>query len=199
MSTLAYQYSSPQRLARWMLPLIGWQVEDDLPDVRQCVLVVAPHTSNWDLPIGLVCAHALGLFACWQVAYMAKHTLFREPLGVFMRATGGIPINRATAHSVVDQMIEAFRTHERLMLAITPEGTRKRTGYWKSGFYHIATKAKVPIVPAFLDYGRRVGGLGAPLMPSGDMEADLILLRQFFSKITAKFPHEVGEMRFKPG
>jgi 1-acyl-sn-glycerol-3-phosphate acyltransferase len=197
MSTLGYQYSSPQRLANFLLPLMGWQVESPLPDVRQCVLVVAPHTSAWDLPIGLVCAHALGLFARWQVAYMAKHTLFRGSLGVFMRLTGGIPINRTAAHSVVDQMAEAFQTHERLMLAITPEGTRKHTGYWKSGFYHIALKAGVPIVPAFLDYGRRVAGVGEPLMPTGDVEGDLAVLRQFFSKVTAKFPHEVGEMRFK--
>jgi len=198
MATLGYKYASPQRFANFLLPLIGWKVESYLPDVRQCVLIVAPHTSNWDLPIGLVCAHALGLFERWQVAYMAKHTLFRGPLGLFMSLTGGIPINRTAAHSVVDQMADAFRTHDRLMLAITPEGTRKRTGYWKSGFYYIAMKTGAPIVPAFLDYGRRVGGLGSPLMPSGDIDADLALLRQFFSKITAKFPHQVGEVQFKP-
>src|SRR3972149_4845505 len=135
-----------QRAARFLLPLVGWSVEGDLPDVPQFVLVVAPHTSNWDVPIGLLCAYALGLLFPWPYGFMVKAPVFRWPLvGPLMRWLGGIPIDRSAANNVVEQMVEAFRRSDRLMLAITPEGTRQRLGDWKSGFYHIALKAGGPL------------------------------------------------------
>ena len=187
-----------QQAARFLLPLVGWSVEGDLPDVPQFVLVVAPHTSNWDVPVGLLCAYALGLLFPWPYGVMVKAPVFRWPLvGPLMRWLGGIPIDRSAPNNVVDQMADAFQQHERLMLAITPEGTRKKTAYWKSGFYHIALKARVPIVLAYLDYARRVGGLGPTIWPSGDADADLELIRDFYAGVTAKFPHQFGEVRFK--
>jgi 1-acyl-sn-glycerol-3-phosphate acyltransferase len=178
--------------------LVGWSVEGDLPDVPQFVLVVAPHTSNWDVPVGLLCAYALGLLFPWPYGVMVKAPVFRWPLvGPLMRWLGGIPIDRSAPNNVVDQMADAFQQHERLMLAITPEGTRKKTPYWKSGFYHIALKARVPIVLAYLDYARRVGGLGPTIWPSGDADADLELIRDFYAGVTAKFPDQVGEISFK--
>jgi 1-acyl-sn-glycerol-3-phosphate acyltransferase len=187
-----------QQVARFLLPLVGWSVEGDLPDVPQFVLVVAPHTSNWDVPVGLLCAYALGLLFPWPYGVMVKAPVFRWPLaGPLMRWLGGIPIDRSAPNNVVDQMADAFQQHERLMLAITPEGTRKKTPYWKSGFYHIALKARVPIVLAYLDYARRVGGLGPTIWPSGDADADLELIRDFYAGVTAKFPHQFGEVRFK--
>jgi len=205
MRTRPYPLSTPgdsrhpfQRVARFLLPLIGWRVEGELPDAPKFVLVVAPHTSNWDVPIGLLCAYGLGLLFPWPYGFMVKAPVFRWPLvGPLMRWLGGIPIDRSAAHNLVEQMVDAFQRRECLMLAITPEGTRKRTAYWKSGFYHIALAARVPIVLAYLDYGRKVGGLGPTLWPSGDMDADLEIIRNFYAGVTAKFPHQFGEVRFK--
>ena len=188
-----------QRVARFLLPLVGWSVEGDLPDAPKFVIVVAPHTSNWDVPVGLLCAYALGLLFPWPYGFMVKAPVFRWPLvGPLVRWLGGIPIDRRAPNNVVDQMADAFQQHERLMLAITPEGTRKKTTYWKSGFYHIALKARVPIVLAYLDYGRKVSGLGPTIWPSGDADADLELIRDFYAGVTAKFPHQFGEVRFRP-
>jgi 1-acyl-sn-glycerol-3-phosphate acyltransferase len=205
MKTSPYPLSTPgsnrhpfQRIAKFLLPLIGWRVAGDLPDMPKFVLVVAPHTSNWDVPVGLLCAYALGLLFPWPYGFMVKAPVFRWPLvGPLMRWLGGIPIDRSAANNVVEQMVEAFRRSDRLMLAITPEGTRQRLGYWKSGFYHIALKAGVPIVLAYLDYGRKAVGLGPTLWPTGDVEADLDVIRNFYTGVTAKFPAQVGEISFK--
>ncbi len=190
-------HSSLQPFAKALLQLIGWQVEGTLPDVPKFVLIVYPHTSNWDLPIGLLCAHALGLLSGWRYGYMAKDSIFRGPSGPFFRWLGAIPINRRSATNVVDQMVAVFDHYETLMVAITPEGTRSKTPHWKSGFYHIALGAKVPIVLAFLDYKRRVGGLGPMFTPGGDINADLDLIRQFYGGVAAKFPHKAGEIRLR--
>ena len=204
MSNLGYKISLPTRrdtfmegVAKILLRLLGWRVAGDLPDTPKFVLVVAPHTSNWDFPIGLICAYALGLTR-WPYGYMMKLSVVKWPvLGWFMKSVGGIPIDRGAARNVVEQMAAIFQQHERLMLAITPEGTRSKTHYWKSGFYHIAKAAGAPIVLAFLDYGRKVGGLGPVFIPSGDAKADLDAIRQFYTGITAKHPDQVGEIRFK--
>ncbi|MBM4425368.1 MAG: acyltransferase [Chloroflexi bacterium] len=186
-------------IADFLLRLIRWKVEGDLPDVEKFVLVVAPHTSNWDLPIGFICAHALELLSKWRYGFMAKDAVFKWPLGILIRWMGGIPINRRSPQNVVQQMVSAFEHYDHLMLVITPEGTRGITQYWKSGFYHIAAQAKAPMVLAFLDYKRKVGGLGPIIFPSGDMEADIDIIRKFYASVTAKFPEQFGEIRFKPG
>jgi len=187
------------RIARGLLRLIGWQIEGDLPDAPKFVLIVAPHTSNWDVPIGLICAYALGLLNGWPYGYMVKDSAVRWPvLGALIRWLGGIPINRRAANNVVEQMADFLRARDRFMLAITPEGTRKKTAYWKTGFYHIACQAQIPIVLAFLDYARKVGGIGPVLLPSGDIEADFEIIRKFYAGVTARFPHEFGEVRAKP-
>jgi len=186
------------RIARGLLRLIGWQIEGDLPDAPKFVLIVFPHTSNWDVPIGLICGHALGLLSGWPYGYMVKDSAIRWPvIGRVLRALGGIPINRRSANHLVEQIAAILRQSDRLMLAITPEGTRKKTAYWKTGFYHIAREAQVPIVLAFLDYARKVGGIGPTILPSGDIETDFEIIRQFYAGVTAKFPHEVGEVRIK--
>jgi len=187
-----------QWLARALLPLIGWRVEGHLPAAPKFVLIVYPHTSNWDLVVGLICAHALGLLAEFPYGFMVKDNVIKWPLiGPLVRALGGIAINRRANFNAVEQMAEVFRKRERLMLAITPEGTRKRTDHWKSGFYHIARAADVPVVLGYLDYERRAGGLGPTLTVTGDVEADLGVMRAFYARITPLFPHEAGEIRFK--
>src|SRR5512144_310512 len=180
-------------LANMLLKLFGWRAEGSLDDVPRCVLVVAPHTSNWDFPVMLALAAALRIKATW----MGKHTLFRPPFGWLMRWLGGLPINRSARHNVVEQAIESFRQRDRLVLAILPEGTRKRTPYWKSGFYHIAVGAKVPIALGYADYRRKVGGIGRVIVPSGDVDADMALIREFYSGMTGKRPDQFGEVRLR--
>ena len=184
-------------IAGILLRVIGWKVEGVLPDVDKLVIIVAPHTSNWDLPIGYIVGHGLELLSTWRYGFMAKDSAFMWPLGILIRWMGGIPIDRISPQNIVEQMIAAFNHYDRLMLAITPEGTRSKTSYWKSGFYRIAAGARVPIALAFLDYKRKVGGLGPTIFPSGDMAADMETIRRFYSGVTAKHPELVGEIRFK--
>jgi 1-acyl-sn-glycerol-3-phosphate acyltransferase len=157
------------------------------------VLVVAPHTSNWDFLVMLLLAAALRL----KVTWMGKHTLFRPPFGWIMRRLGGLPIDRGARHNIVEQAVGSFRVYDRLLLAILPEGTRKRTPYWRSGFYHIALGAHVPIALGFADYRRKVGGIGRVIVPSGDVDADMALIRDFYSGIIGKRPDQFGEIRLK--
>jgi 1-acyl-sn-glycerol-3-phosphate acyltransferase len=189
-----------QRLGRFLMRLIGWSIEGQaLLTAPRYVTVVAPHTSNWDLPIGLICAHAFGFFRGWQCGYMVKESATKWPLlGSVIRKFGGIPIQRHAAQDIVDQMVTAFQHNSRLIVVITPEGTRARRDYWKTGFYRIALKANVPIALAFIDYKRRVAGVGKILTPSGNMEADFEIFREFYAHVTAKFPQNFGEVRLKP-
>ncbi len=189
-----------QWLGRALLPVIRWRVEGHLPEDPKFVVILAPHTSNWDLPIGLVCACALGLMTEYEHAFMVKDTVTKAPvIGPIVRWFGGIGVNRGAKFNAVDHMAEIFAKRERMMLAITPEGTRKRTEYWRSGFYHIARRAGVPVVPTYLDYGRRVGGIGAAIHLTGEIEADLDVMRRFYAPFQARHPELVGEIRFKAG
>jgi len=181
------------RLANLILKLFGWRAVGSLAGQPKCVIVVAPHTSNWDFPVLMLMAITLRL----NVAWMGKHTLFRPPFGPIMRWLGGLPIDRSARHNMVEQAVESFRTHDRLLLAIPPEGTRKRAPYWRSGFYHIALGAQVPIVLAFADYRRKVGGIAGMIMPSGDIDADMALIRDFYSGIIGKRPEQFGDIRLK--
>ena len=180
-------------LANMVLKLFGWRAEGSLGGQPKCVLIVAPHTSNWDFPVMLLLAVALRL----KVTWMGKHTLFRPPFGWIMRRLGGLPIDRGARHNMVEQAVESFRTHDRMVLAILPEGTRKRTPFWKSGFYHIAVGAHVPIALGFADYRRKVGGIGGVIVPSGDVDADMAIIRDFYSGIIGKRPDQFGEIRLK--
>jgi 1-acyl-sn-glycerol-3-phosphate acyltransferase len=183
-----------QWLARRLLALLGWRAEGAPPDLPKYVLVVAPHTSNWDFPVLLLLAVALGIKATW----MGKHTLFRPPLGWLMRRLGGLPIDRTARNNVVEQAVESFYSSDRLILAILPEGTRKRTPYWKSGFYHIARGAGAPIALGYADFERKVGGIGRVLTLSGHIEADMATIRDFYSRVVGKRPEQFGPIRLKP-
>jgi 1-acyl-sn-glycerol-3-phosphate acyltransferase len=181
------------RLANIVLKLFVWRAEGSLADCPKCVVVVAPHTSNWDFPVLMLIKVALRL----KVRWMGKHTLFRPPFGWIMRWLGGLPIDRSARNNMVEQAVESFRTHDRLLLAIPPEGTRKRAPYWRSGFYHIALGAQVPIALAYADYRRKVGGIGHIFVPSGDVDADMAIIRDFYSGIVGKRPDQFGEIRLK--
>jgi 1-acyl-sn-glycerol-3-phosphate acyltransferase len=158
------------------------------------VLVAAPHTSNWDGLIIVVAAFAFDL----RLAWIAKRELFRGPVGWFLTWMGGIPVQRAAAHDAARDAVRALLRRERLPLAIPPEGTRQRTDHWKMGFYLIARAARVPIVLGFVDYRRRVVGLGPALTPSGNVAADMALMRDFYQSVTAKYPQQVGQIQPPP-
>jgi len=170
------------------LKVFGWRLEGRLPDVDKLVVIAAPHTSNWDLPVLLSLAFALRAKACW----LGKHSLFRWPLGFLFRWMGGIPVYRSASQNMVAQTVEMFRDSEKLILAIPPEGTRSKVSHWKTGFYYIALGAGIPIAMAFIDYKRKVSGVGPTLYPTGDIEADMEVIRNFYANVTAKYPDKAG-------
>jgi len=182
-------------LAKLLLKLSGWRTTGHPPDVAKYLIVFAPHTSNWDLPIGYAVALAFNLHPSW----IGKHGLFRRPFGGFFRWMGGISVDRRSRNNAVEQAIQAFRDREELALAITPEGTRKKTTYWKTGFYYIASGANVLIQLAFLDYRRKIGGFGPLIIPSGDIEADMALMRDFYATISGKHPDQAGDITLITG
>jgi len=180
-------------LARIVLRLVGWQPEGDAPTARRFVLIAAPHTSNWDLPLLLLFAQVYGV----RVNWMGKHTLFRGPMGVVMRALGGIPVRRDRSNSLVAQMAAAIESSDRIALTVPAEGTRAYTAHWKSGFYHIARAANVPVVLGFLDYRRRRGGLGPEIVLTGDVREDMDEIRAFYAGKQGRYPENVGEILLK--
>ncbi len=170
-----------------MLRLLGWQCEgevEDIPNTPKCVIVAAPHNTGWDLPYTLLASFQLGLPA----VFMMKDSLFAWPLGILWRFLGGVPINRRKSTSTVQQMVTAFSESEVLRVIIAPEGTRSRVKHWKLGFYWMAHGADVPIVLAYIDYRRKVVGIGAPWKPSGDVEMDFKHIQAFYEEKTGMTP-----------
>lgn len=167
------------------LRLSGWRVEGSLPDwAARAVVIAAPHTTNWDLPYMLAVSWVLGARPAW----LGKRELFRAPYGWLMRWLGGVPVDRSRRSNLVEEAAVRLRESERLFLVVPPSGTRSRAPYWKSGFYHIARTARVPIVCAFLDYERKVGGIGPVFHPTGDIGADMERLRVFYRGVRGKYP-----------
>ncbi|MFQ5615945.1 MAG: lysophospholipid acyltransferase family protein [Anaerolineales bacterium] len=183
-----------QTLAQTVLRLIGWKMDTRFPDTPKYLLIVAHHTSNWDLPLGLLFTIAAGV----KVHWIGKDGVFRWPFGGFMRWLGGIPVNRRVRSNFVDQIAQAFEQSDELVITITPEGTRSKTEYWKSGFYYIGQEANVPIALGYLDYSSKTVGSGGWMMLTGDMEADLVAIREFYASKKGKFPNQHGEIRFRP-
>ncbi len=171
-------------LGRLMLGLSGWRVLGEFPDIGQCVLIVAPHTSNWDFVFGLAAKWALGL----RVRFIGKHTLFRFPLGVLMRGVGGIPVDRHSAEGFTERVAAEFASGDALWLVVAPEGTRRLVTRWKTGFHRIAITARVPILPVALDYGARAVRALPLHAPSGDYAADLEALSAHFTPAMACEP-----------
>lgn len=172
---------------RRMLGLAGWRLENidgGFPDAPKFVLIVSPHTSNWDFPVGLMAKFALRL-GC---RFIAKHSLFWWPLGAFLRAVGGIPINRAKAADFVDNTVGIFDARDKLVLVITPEGTRSKVERWKTGFHRIARAATVPIVLVSFDYSRKVVRLGPSFPATADYDSDLAAIQSHITATMARHP-----------
>ena len=169
-------------IARWIFRRCGWRVVGELPDVPKLVAIAAPHSTNWDVVWGLLFKVGLRL----DIRFIGKREAFFWPLGPLLRGFGGIPIDRKAAHGVVGEMRAQFEQHERFWLAIAPEGTRKKVDKWKSGFWHIAHEARVPILPAYFHYPEKTIGLGPLFHPGDDPEADIARLREFYRPWTGK-------------
>ncbi|HSM23021.1 MAG TPA: lysophospholipid acyltransferase family protein [Rubrivivax sp.] len=157
----------------------GWKIEGALPPgAARCVLIAAPHTSNWDLPYTLMVAFVLRLDIHW----MGKQSIFRPPFGGIMRWLGGIAVDRQRSTNLVTASAQALQAADGpLQLVVPPEGTRGRTRHWKTGFYFIALQAKVPIVLAYMDYERKLSGLGPVFVPTGDVERDMAEIKRFYA------------------
>jgi 1-acyl-sn-glycerol-3-phosphate acyltransferase len=180
-------------LASLFLRSSGWEAEGDRPAAKKYVLIAAPHTSNWDLFYVLALAWLLRV----KISWMGKHTLFRGPMGTVMRALGGIPVRRSRSGNMVEQMADSFAGAGSLVLIVPAEGTRSYVPHWKSGFYHIARRAQVPIVLGYLDYARKRGGFGPELIPTGNVREDMDEIRAFYADVTGKYPEKFGEIRLK--
>lgn len=183
-----------QRAAKTALNLLGWQLVSELPPVHKYLLIGAHHTSNWDFPIVLLMMAALGLRLRW----IGKDSLFKGPQGHLMRWLGGIPVERGARRNFVAQIVDLYKVQKDMVITIAPEGTRRALDHWKTGFYHIASGANIPVAMGFLDYSRKTCGVGGYFYPTGVLENDAKILRHFYADKIGKFPQEQGELRFLP-
>jgi 1-acyl-sn-glycerol-3-phosphate acyltransferase len=164
----------------------GWKAYGLVPSPRKFVLIAAPHTSNWDFLYFIGLTDDLGIIP----HFMAKRTLFRWPWANFMLDMGGVPVDRGSSQNYVQQMIDEFGKRDEFMLTIAPEGTRGTVRQWKTGFYHIAMGAKVPIVIGMMDYATKTGGLGPAIWPTGDYKADMQKVMEHYRSITPRHPEK---------
>jgi 1-acyl-sn-glycerol-3-phosphate acyltransferase len=162
----------------------GWKAFGEVPSPRKFVLIAVPHTSNWDFVYFIGLTQELGI----TPNFMGKTSLFRWPWTNFMLDMGGVPVDRGSKQNYVQQMIDEFGKRDEFMLTIAPEGTRGSVKAWKTGFYHIAMGAGVPIVIGMMDYATKTGGLGPAIWPTGDYAADMAKVAVLYNKITPKHP-----------
>jgi 1-acyl-sn-glycerol-3-phosphate acyltransferase len=182
-------------LAETGLHLAGWQFESALPAEKKYVALAVPHTSNWDGLLLVTLLQSVGLDMEWMI----KDSWVKSPLGPVLRRFGAVGINRSRNTNMVDQMIAEMKRRDRFVLGIPPEGTRSRADHWKSGFYHIALGAQVPVVPGYLDYGRKRAGLGPAIPLTGDVRADMDRIRAFYAekKPVPFAPQSFGPIRLR--
>jgi len=173
------------RLFVWWFRLKGWKVGENIPpDLRKAVVIAAPHTSNWDFVYALATFRILGI----RVNYLVKHQAYRFPFKRLLDNNGAIPVERSRTQNFVEQFIRMFHERESLYLLIPAEGTRSRVNKWKSGFYHTALGAGVPIMLGYLDFEKRIAGFGPVFHPTGDKDADMAVIREFYRHVKGRHP-----------
>ncbi len=177
-----------------ILRLCRWQIIGRFSDEPKFITIGAPHTTNWDFVMMLLLKIAVGVDMHW----IGKDSLFHAPFGRIMKWSGGIPVNRRSRNNFVDQIVDLFNRRERLVIAITPEGTRSKANYWRTGFYYMALGANAPIQLVGIDYPSRTIEIGPLLMPSGDIEKDFGVIRKFYAEKNGKYPQKQGEILIKP-
>ncbi len=180
------------RLAALVLKAIGWRSIYRPAPGPKAVILVYPHTSNWDFPLGILFRAAERV----NMQFAGKDTLFRWPFGAIFRWLGGVPVNRRQPAGLIDELVAAYAAKESFFLVIAPEGTRGKTDHWKSGFYRLARRAQVPVGLAFIDYGAKRVGVERWITLSGDEDADLAIIRAYYAGITPRYPEQAGDIRF---
>lgn len=171
-------------LPGWLLKKMGWTFHLRIPNIPKCVVCVAPHTSNWDFIIGELAIRSVGR----KAGFLMKDTWFFFPLGYIMRAIGGIPVKQHTHTNVSEHVVDALNKNPHLWIAVTPEGTRSPNPHWHKGFLHIAREAGVPIALAYIDYAKHEACIDRIFQSSGDVDADIAEIKNYYSQFTAKFP-----------
>jgi len=178
--------SITSKISYAILKLGGWKIKGEKPEHKKFVFLAAPHTSNWDFPIGRLTSSYLGV----ELKVLMKKSWFVFPIGGILRWLGAIPIDRSKSGTVIDHIVNIFNENDRFVFAITPEGTRSFVEKWRSGFYTIATKANVPIVCGYIDYAKKEAGVGPTIYPSGNAQKDFEKIMQFYRTVSAKFPEK---------
>lgn len=171
-------------ICRFILKLIGWKVVVQIEFPDKCVICVAPHTSNWDLLLGLIVYASMGK----RAYFLIKKEWFFFPMNLIFKVLGGIPVDRKKKTSLTEQMTEEYNKRDKFQIAITPEATRKRNPEWKRGFYYIALAAKVPIVVAALNYGKKEADFRKVIIPTGDADADILEIKACYKDVIARHP-----------
>ena len=169
-------------IGKFIFAIFGWGLKNEFPNIPKFVIIFGPHTSNWDFVFGIAAIFILGA----KISWMGKQPFFRKPFGGILRWLGGIPIDRSSSHGVVDTMINQYKSRDEFILAIAPEGTRKKVERWKTGFYRIATGADVPILMACFDYKNKIISFGPLIYPSGNLNADIEDMQLLFENIREK-------------
>jgi 1-acyl-sn-glycerol-3-phosphate acyltransferase len=173
------------RLSRFFLRLFGWKTSAILPPgVEKAVLIVAPHTSYYDFVVGRLTFWAARI----KIKVLIKKESFGFPFGIVLRQLGGVPVDRGKKNNLVEEVAELYRQHDKMIVVITPEGTRKKVRHWKRGFYQIAMAANVPIAMAYIDYANKTGGIGPMFYPTGDYDRDIQEIMKFYRDISGRHP-----------
>jgi len=176
-----------RKFLKFLIKLAGWKIDEFVPQgVDKCVVVMGPHTSNWDFIIGRITFANYGVNA----KFLIKKELFFFPMGLILKKMGGIPVDRKTNNNLTEFAAKLFEQYPTMYLVFTPEGTRGYNDKWKKGFYYIAQKAEVPIYLAYIDYEKKIGGFECLFEPTGDVEADVKTIKRVLSKYKGKFPEK---------
>ena len=174
-----------RKFAMTILRWCGWNIDTTTPEgVKKCVIVMGPHTSNWDFIIGKLAMYSYGI----NTKILIKKESFVFPLGYLLKAMGGLPVDRKKNNNITDQAVKYFDESESLYMIFTPEGTRSYNPNWKKGFYYISQKAKVPIYIGYLDYEKKIGGFYGEFKPTGDVEADIESIKGVLRQFKGKHP-----------
>ena len=180
-------------ISKIILRILGWKIESQLPPMKKYVLIAYPHTSNWDFVLGMLAKWAMEIPLNW----VAKHSLFWGPFKPFFIAMGGVPINRNNSTGFIENNIELFNNTDNFVLGLMPEGTRSKKSRLKSGFYYIATGANVPIALGYLDYKNKKLGIGKVIEPSGNLEFDFEIIKEFYQNMVGYHPQNQSELDIK--
>jgi len=186
--------ATPRAWARSLMRRLGWTLDLAAPPGPKMVLLMFPHTSNWDFLVGL-----LARFACgWPIHWLGKHSLFRPPFERLLQRLGGIPVNRNAPGSLIEDLAAYCREHDHAIIAMAPEGTRKHVAHWKTGFHRIARAADIPLAMGYIDYGKKRIGIAGYLAASEDIDADMAKIAHFYRNVTAWRPAAAGTIAAAP-